>query len=231
MLSDMASRLKAGETVLDIGANIGNHALFLVHVARARVLAFEPNTEHCETINRCIELNNCGEMLSVYNLALGSTDGEGQLVFVNPQNTGEAQVKLGSGDVKVKRVDSLSMPDRVAMLKIDVEGMELEVLKGASETLKRDRPLIYSEFLSLEKAQAAYSYLRDFGYTYVAVFDGAPSFLFAPSTTSITMEEFTQTISGFYQKIEIRRRKGRSWHKKLRKRLKQFVKKVFSAAP
>lgn len=165
-----------GSTIIDVGANIGWTCLRMAGKAiRGQVIAFEPDPVNA---SRCVgnaALNNFSN-LKIETLALGDADGQASMEVRTPANLGGNRISAGSGTtpVTVKRMDhvaSVQQLRRVDLIKIDVEGYELKVLKGAEETLKRCRPKLFIEIDDEnlrdqgDSARAVITYLRSLGYT------------------------------------------------------------------
>lgn len=124
--------IKPGDTVFECGAHHGFTTLLLAdRVGReGKVIAFEASKHNCEILHKNIELNKLSNV-TAYNYAVGSS--EGQICISSSMNSNV--LKTSSGDtVKMVCLDSFENenPDFV---KIDVEGYEAEVLKGAQEIL------------------------------------------------------------------------------------------------
>ncbi len=140
---------------LDVGANKGVYAYaMLAH--SAAVHAFEPNPKIFAILQSWAK-----DRLQLHQVALSSTSGKAQLLVPRTErgysNQGAslsldkvkgAHMKV---DVDAVRLDELEMPP-IGFIKIDVEGFELEVLKGAAATLQRDRPNLLIE---IEEAHTA----------------------------------------------------------------------------
>jgi FkbM family methyltransferase len=160
--------VRPGMIVLDIGANIGLHTL---HLARrvgscGQVLAFEPNTIAREELLKNIYMNHI-KNVKVLEIALWERDGEE--VFYFPEDGMEAmgglqrnsQFKVAyESKVQTARLDTILTQlevRRIDFIKIDVEGAELRVLRGAGSILDVDwRPPILYE--STFANSIAYSY-------------------------------------------------------------------------
>lgn len=122
---------------LDIGAHVGFWSMWLAQEF-AEVHAFEPVPEHADCFDRNVRDAN----VVLHRHAVGS--GEGSVgLSPNQENSGKSSVAAGDG-VEVRSIDSYGFQD-VALIKIDVEGYEPEVLKGAADTIARCSPLVVFE--------------------------------------------------------------------------------------
>ncbi len=147
---------RAGDTVVDVGANIGEWALQMADAVgpTGRVIAVEP-VPHLAAALRKSALANNMRQLSVSAVALSDTAGQAEF-SVERANTGGSRLGRHGHDagacehitVRVATLDELlarSGAGRVDFIKVDVEGFELEVLRGARGALARDRPAMYLE--------------------------------------------------------------------------------------
>jgi FkbM family methyltransferase len=145
---------RRGSIAFDIGANVGYHALMLAKLvgAEGTCYAFEPNSENCRLILLGAEQN---QFANVKLMPIALSDRPGWAYF-SPHigsnggfATRGAELSDGSGVVvPVFVLDDLQLPPP-DLIKIDVEGAEYRVLKGAEKSIGRGRPAIISEF-SLE---------------------------------------------------------------------------------
>lgn len=119
------SQSKKFKTVIDIGAWCGTWAKALEPYAR-RVVAFEPDKTHFECLQR-----NCTINCDARNEAVGS---EIKMISLTEDDFTQAKRVNDKGDIRMVDLDSLEYAD-VDLIKIDVEGYEMEVLKGAEKTL------------------------------------------------------------------------------------------------
>lgn len=181
MLEDMGRRVCAGDLVLDIGANVGNHTLYLAAVAGCQVIAFEPNQELVGALSSGIEMNGFSERVAVRCLAVGEADARGRFERAIPENLGAQRIVQGGGDIEIVALDELHFDHAVKLLKIDVEGMEMAVLRGAEQLLQKDRPMVYVECLSMDEFLAVADWLQARGYSYLETFNASPTHLFLPS--------------------------------------------------
>lgn len=190
MLVVMARRLQPGDLVLDVGANIGNHTLYLA-AAGCRVYAFEPNLHLCDALNESIELNGFRGRLEVQTVALGAEDGVAHFTEEIAENLGAQSLEPGKGEIELKRIDSFEFDHPVRAVKIDVEGMEMDVLKGAKSLLLHDRPDLYIECQDEEAFRRVATWLADVKYSYWDTYNATPTHLFL-AAERLTVEQHVE---------------------------------------
>lgn len=159
---------------IDVGANIGNHSIFFRSFLADYVLSVEPNPAVLPVLRRNLE-NNI-DRFTVRNCAVGEAAGRATIGVPAhvTDNVGMAKVRLDetSGDVAVATLDTLvenwmvSHPQaiHVALIKADVEGMELSVLRGGQKTLRTYRPHLLLEAATRQEFCELRNYLADLGY-------------------------------------------------------------------
>ncbi|MGI8836178.1 MAG: FkbM family methyltransferase [Pyrinomonadaceae bacterium] len=181
----IASLDLSGETVYDIGADQGIYTLFFARKvgATGRVITFEPNPVSYSHVVTNVELNQFSNV-EVRNVAIGDTPGK--LTFAFPgkdpgRGTADELIREqilkepGSRavEVAVEALDGLIATDGLpppTFAKIDVEGFELQVLRGMSDTLRNRRPKLFIEIHGADmKAKTANirqvgAFLLDLGY-------------------------------------------------------------------
>lgn len=137
--------IKPGDTVVDAGANIGDNAIAYARatagVSTGQVLAFEPNPLAFE----CLRRNMAGHS-HVQCERLGLSDTHSRFDLAIDQNAGAAHLRGESaqGSIEVAPLDQWNLP-RLAFMKVDVEGFEMRLLRGAEQTIMRCRPVMYIE--------------------------------------------------------------------------------------
>lgn len=171
---------KPGMTTLDIGAHFGLFAVFFQKISNGVVYAFEPTRETLKVLKETVDINKCDSKIHVIEKAVDKEAGTANF-FIHSTiggrgNTLVRDAKLGmtssSYEVQVTSVD-LFVKEKgieVGCIKIDAEGAELGVLKGAAETIKKWKPLI---LLSIhpepiqsrgDSLQEIWEMLQQFGY-------------------------------------------------------------------
>jgi len=202
MLRDMASRLNQNSLVLDIGANVGNHTLYLASTTGCKVEAFEPNMELCEALNTSIEINGLRDNVTLHPVGVSDTRGSANFKELIPENLGAQSLKIEigcSGNIPLIRLDDLQWNSPVHLIKIDVEGMEYRVLQGASELIKKYSPILYIEGLEESSFWKILSWLKKINYQYCKTFNATPTHLFrhvSDPPTAIEIENYLQEKAG-----------------------------------
>jgi len=173
--------------IVDCGAHIGNHTVFFAQVMERTVLAFEPTIDSFKLLTENVAANNCDGRVELINMALGQTPGEA-LMVVTPENTGAAFVEgcraidedaqVEFRQVELTSLDSVVGEEPVSLLKIDVEGSELEVLRGAQKTIRRHTPVIVVECQDSRSKGDVTACLAGLGYDCGAVIGISDSLVF-----------------------------------------------------
>jgi len=145
--------LKQGDVAVDVGANIGYITLNMAKCVgmQGKVLAFEPVPPTYDRLRRNIRNNACTQVQTFSN-AVGETGDHSANIFL-PKG-GDNAHSLSSlkqfADSNVFKVDIVRIDDvinqPVQLIKIDVEGAEVSVVRGAAETIKRSHPYIIFEY-------------------------------------------------------------------------------------
>lgn len=150
ILDFIKSNFPVHGTIVDIGANIGNHSTYFARFLKYRqILAFEP-----VPANYVLLAANCAYYNGFYSFKFGITNQEKMLhVFQKFDNMGASMVhEEGTIEVIGIPLDRFSLYD-VTLIKIDVEWHEPEVLQGAYATIQRNKPLILIEDVRDEYAE------------------------------------------------------------------------------
>jgi FkbM family methyltransferase len=179
----LGQQIAAGDTVIDVGANLGVYsAYFARRVGRTgKVYAVEPLPQNISTIRRIVKIGKLPQ-INVIEGAASNKEGEIVSLSVPKLLTGEpihteASLHISSSEVghgsryyevaEIKvlshTLDAIPCDGKVTLVKIDVEGAELLVLEGAQQLISRHRPRIVCEIESRWTAR--------YGYTPNAVFD------------------------------------------------------------
>ncbi|NJC06472.1 FkbM family methyltransferase [Sphingomonas kaistensis] len=147
-LLQLAEDVGSRPRVLDVGANIGNHSIFFLQHMEARSLTLiEPFARARSHLLANLALNAAeAAQIDLHAVALGARDSRGEIVESSQFNLGMTRVaEAADGNVIVRRGDDLFRDRDFDLVKIDVEGSEVDVLDGLEDLLRRCRPAIYVE--------------------------------------------------------------------------------------
>jgi len=162
-------KIKKGDVFVDVGSNIGFYSLLLYDKA-SWVLAFEPCLLTFLTLEGNLLMNKVDNVLS-YHLALSDHNGKGFLNITD--HSGHNSLKsindkvLRKEEIFLKRFDDLKLNlPRIDLVKIDVEGAELDVLNGMVDSIKKYSPNLIVE-VKEPNVEGVQSFFDDNGYTVV----------------------------------------------------------------
>lgn len=159
--------------VVEIGANIGTHSVPIAKALAAQqrqMIVIEPQPYIFQNLCANLALNGVG---NVRALPLACGEREATLHFQVPDyaaggNFGGVSMMIesvpGGMSVQCRRLDDLLDEQVVGLMKIDVEGFELSVLRGAVQTIDRSRPVLYVENDRMEKSDELIDWLRSKDY-------------------------------------------------------------------
>lgn len=139
---------KPGMVYLDVGSNVGNHAIYFAkRLNAAKVVVFEPNAAAYNILRINLLLNKLDMIDTSYlGKALGDRAAVGRIETRFENNLGLGVLREDeTGDVEVVVGDDVVGELKVDFLKIDVEGGEMAVLAGLRKTIAKDQPTIYIE--------------------------------------------------------------------------------------
>lgn len=137
-----------GGVFVDIGANVGNHGLYAARFLHAtKVIPFEPNPRAYRMLLANVLANGLEGRFDLGKLGFGAgaDDSGGFGIEDRKKNLGGTRMLPGQGEIEVRRVDSLLADITPDFIKIDVEGMEMQVLAGLSGVLGRCSPWMLVE--------------------------------------------------------------------------------------
>lgn len=171
--------------IFDVGANVGQSALkFRVAFPKAKIYCFEPVKETFEVLKGNV---NTYDTISCYQIAFGSSDGQETIYLTDRSNT-SSLIKpneiVGSEVVNLRTVDGFasdSQIKRIDLLKIDTEGFDFEVLKGAQNMLSSGQIAFVLTEVGFHPGNTRHvlfddirSYLLPMGYVLFGIYDQQP---------------------------------------------------------
>jgi FkbM family methyltransferase len=144
--------LNKGDVAIDFGANIGYHTITMAWSVGndGKVYSFEPQRIIFQQLNHNIFLNGLDNVYT-YNLAIGENESE---VFINTEDYHQSKItNYGGTSINTTKVGSLvrqipmdimNLP-KLNFIKLDVQGSELNILKGGKNTIEKYRPYMFME--------------------------------------------------------------------------------------
>lgn len=175
------------DIVVDCGAYLGIYGVVASKAGARRVICYEPNPSVEDKLRRTIQSNGVDSRLEVRPYALSDQNGTTHLLVPTGRNLSSgAQIVDAVNDrdllswqkhalVQTVRLDDdlpIASARRLDAMKVDAEGAELSVLRGASQLIREFKPSILVELLSPESLVAANSFLGDIGYPQPTALDG-----------------------------------------------------------
>jgi FkbM family methyltransferase len=169
----LIERLKQDDLFIDVGANVGHYSLLAAGICGCEVMAFEPIPLTISKLNRNVKLNNLSDKIKTFNIGIG--DVNSFLNFTTDRdvmNSVALEHETQVIRIEVKKLDDILEGKKPVFLKIDVEGFEYFVLKGATDVLA-------NESLKYIIIELNYSTLK-FGHTNQEIFEFLLSYDFIP---------------------------------------------------
>jgi FkbM family methyltransferase len=186
------STLPKGGTFVDAGAHYGNHSVFFgLECGADRIISIEPNPATYAGLVRNLEQNGLADRATAVHAAIHESWRRVDIDIPawepgpeNPaiSNTGMARVEAatGRGSVDAMRLDEvLEDADDVAVIKIDVEGNALGVVRSAQRTIERFKPVLVLEALSDEEQDELVGFLVPLGYRAHGPYNWTPTWIWA----------------------------------------------------
>jgi FkbM family methyltransferase len=144
--------VKTGFSVLDIGANIGYYSLVCAELVgpEGKVYAFEPTPRTFEILKCNIHNNGFDAIVAPYQYGVSNVNQKAQL-YINDYNKGDNRLyksaDMKSIDIDLVTIDSFLKPSgKIDVIKMDIQGAEALAVKGMSQLLQKDKPIIVMEF-------------------------------------------------------------------------------------
>jgi len=195
LLAQIMQNLGTDLTFIDVGANFGTYTLALAHRVgpKGKVHTFEPQRIIFNSLVGTVALNSLTHVYC-HHMALGDHEGRleiPQFDYRQTLNFGSVEFAPAQGEplnqqrghdpeaveyVPLSTLDRFEFP-QVHLLKIDAEGMEMQVLAGAAKTIQRCRPVMYLEFLKSDK-EGLRRAVTEMGY---GVYENSCNFLCIPN--------------------------------------------------
>lgn len=139
--------LKDNAIILDVGANVGSHTVYWALERNAKkIYSFEPLEQTFEILSTNIELNNLKEKVQLFPIGLSNEECKAKVKIFWERNVGGTTfMKSEDGGYDFRPLDNIEIPEKIDLIKIDVEGHEVEMLEGAVQTIIKNKPILVIE--------------------------------------------------------------------------------------
>lgn len=169
------SFLKEGDNVIDIGANIGFLSIHFSQIIKfGKVYCFEPNEKLHLQLKNNFSINNLNNY-TLESKAISSENTSSFLNVSNQHNTGLSSLSdfknINTIEIETIKLDDYTLPNNVTLIKIDVEGAELNALKGMKNVLLNHKPFLIVEIVNKQlqnfnsNSKEVYSFLLHLQYS------------------------------------------------------------------
>lgn len=181
LLEYLRRLLPRGEWAIDVGANIGNHSVFFANFIAEKVISIEANPELLPILEKNLENNT--KLSKIIPKGLGKEKGTANIHFPLQDNVGAGRLLAGPGSIPITTLDEIAPKSGVFLVKVDVEGMEMDVLSGATNLIKHQHPNFVIEAATQPEFDNIRKFLSPYGYTMLAQWNDTPThhFAFHPS--------------------------------------------------
>lgn len=152
ILKIIKNNINTGDVILDVGANIGQHSIFMSFVTgnTGKIISFEPVSSIYAQFKNSIEINNI-KNITLHNLACGDMEKEMNINTIS-SNMGGSSLVFSGDDRKIEKIKVITADsivkneNKINFIKIDVEGYEYEALLGLKDTIEKHHPKIMLEY-------------------------------------------------------------------------------------
>lgn len=181
---------------VDVGANLGNHTVYFAKHLGYRVVSIEPEDQNVKLLRENIEVNGLLDSVTVHPVAAMAEAGAVSLEQRIEGNRGTFFARATDSGVESTTLDELVREQDVALIKIDVEGAELDVLSGAEKVLSTQRPLVVVEAHGSADRSAVNQFFADKEYSAVAIAGISDNYFWmhTSKTDGVTGKAWSQSV-------------------------------------
>jgi FkbM family methyltransferase len=182
----MMRKYFGGGIFVDVGCNVGNHSIYFASLENCRsVIAFEPNPNVLKNLLVNLALNGLSKKVVLHQFGLADVSCNAKLsiprlnaggasFLKNPDRSDEFSSEIN--DIPLMRGDDILGDEKISLMKIDVEGLELECLKGLDSVLRNSKPILFVE-VTHETRPDVESFLSDRNYKIIETYQRYPKII------------------------------------------------------
>lgn len=173
ILQELQSIFPQNGVAVDVGANVGNHTVFMSKYFNSlQVIPFEASIEALELLRANVVLNSLKNVdLSLLGLCVSNSSDQLAQAHTSPPNNlgGTSFEVIKSGEINTICLNDALRGRKVDLIKVDVEGMEVDVLNGAKEVIEREQPVICIE-VTEDTRKSCFVIMEELNYSVHKVF-------------------------------------------------------------
>lgn len=149
-ISTIQKLIDKGDSFIDVGANIGFLSLFAANIVglSGHVYSFEPFPKTHKILSENKKINNFNQ-IEIHEIGLGNIK-EKVKIYPETENRGGSSIlnhQSNDGiEIQIDTLDNIYFPNKIKAIKIDVEGYEMAVLRGAKQLILKDKPALIVEY-------------------------------------------------------------------------------------
>ncbi|MGP5112888.1 FkbM family methyltransferase [Corynebacterium casei] len=186
--------------IVDVGANLGNHTVYFGGVLERKVWAFEPESQNFELLTQNIRNNKLEQVTQAFNIAAWHKIDSLSIAQNVKDNAGTFSVTGDSGKIPAAPLDDYLLNHQIALIKIDVEGAEINVLHGLDSTIEKSRPIITVEAHSSHERTEQIAFFEERNYRSIAIEGRSDNFIWCP--------EENQNFHRIAQRLSVQKRRS-----------------------
>ena len=200
---------KTSNVILDIGSYSGIYSIIASKVnKKADIYAFEPNPNMFDVSKKNFKINNLRN-IKVFNIAISDVVGESYL-FQNHENyTSVYSLKESKNDGARFKVETITLDEviknqninKIDLIKIDIEGFELNAIKGFKSNIQTFQPIMIIECLTEIDIRNIHDFLKEYGYEKVFQINGNDfdqrNYLWIPASKNYLLNKFEILLTEF----------------------------------
>ena len=180
---DFIQGLEPKYTIIDVGANIGNHSVYFGALTNCkRVISIEPQPTAFKKLSKNIENNKLEDKVLPMNIAAGEKKGTCSLYWKAEDKLGGTQTVDGD-DTEMNALDNIIGNKKVSIIKMDIEGYEPSALIGAKRILEKQDPYLFIEIWSKAEKKKIDNILKPMGYLPVRAFNSSATYFYKKNYT------------------------------------------------
>lgn len=177
-LPALSAHFKQGETIVDVGANIGDSAIMMLNNTEANIICVEPSDiyypyleENIKRLPQAVQAKvKCIKALA------GTQELSGELVHTGGTASLQQDGNSSSSTIKKQLDELLVNEDNISLIKVDTDGYDFDVLLSAKQTIVKQQPILFWENqinneMQLEGYTKLYTFLKELGYSHIYLFD------------------------------------------------------------